>query len=338
MAKLTLVISFVIFLNACSLLNLEERNATWQPISDASYAQLADLDKDGVIQAREECQNTEKGWLVNNWGCPIIEENEKLQELKLYYPYTEVSLEAAEQASLDAFLNNLNSGYQWHLKIKSKLLDNPIFELRAKELIRLLETEHANKVVKIEVQRDNSLSVVRDVIKEGIKIPETVELVIHYKHDSSEIDPKYTDEIRDFVAKFKQENIQSIQIIGHTSLEGKEEYNQNLSHKRAVSLANLLEKKYAISGDYIQTLGFGESAPLSLENTDSAHELNRRIEVNLTALKTVEVQQEVSNDDGRVELFAKAVVAEAAKRWHIYIMEETEVEADQQEFLENSGW
>jgi outer membrane protein OmpA-like peptidoglycan-associated protein len=80
------------------------------------------------------------------------------------------------------------------------------------------------------------------------------------------------------IVKFLQEN-QSvrIEISGHTDNSGSESYNQQLSLKRAASVAEYL-KKQGIDLLRVSQKGYGAQKPLKPNNSDENRKLNRRIE------------------------------------------------------------
>lgn len=76
----------------------------------------------------------------------------------------------------------------------------------------------------------------------------------------------------------QKNNYKSIEIVGHTDNVGTNEYNQNLSLKRAESV-----KKYLlsanISADKITTKGEGSREPVADNATENGKQQNRRIEL-----------------------------------------------------------
>jgi len=70
----------------------------------------------------------------------------------------------------------------------------------------------------------------------------------------------------------------SIHIEGHTDSIGTEEYNLQLSRKRAESVRNYLVSK-GISPERITIFGFGASMPIATNQTEEGRALNRRVEV-----------------------------------------------------------
>jgi outer membrane protein OmpA-like peptidoglycan-associated protein len=66
-------------------------------------------------------------------------------------------------------------------------------------------------------------------------------------------------------------------VVGHTSSEGDEQYNLNLSVKRALSVSLYLQSK-GIQSSRLSTDGKGSSEPITSNDTEEGRKLNRRIE------------------------------------------------------------
>ena len=71
-----------------------------------------------------------------------------------------------------------------------------------------------------------------------------------------------------------------IQIAGHTDSQGAEAYNQDLSARRAASVGTYLTST-GVDASRINTMGFGESTPLSSNDTAAGRAINRRVEVTI---------------------------------------------------------
>ncbi|ABI77457.1 OmpA family protein [Hyphomonas neptunium ATCC 15444] len=71
-----------------------------------------------------------------------------------------------------------------------------------------------------------------------------------------------------------------IQIAGHTDSQGAEAYNQDLSARRAASVGTYLASTGVDSGR-INTIGLGESTPLSSNDTAAGRAINRRVEITI---------------------------------------------------------
>ena len=68
-------------------------------------------------------------------------------------------------------------------------------------------------------------------------------------------------------------------LIGHTDTRGTEDYNLDLSLRRAQSLRDYLTARSGFGEGKIQVEGRGEQEPVAHGNSPSDHELNRRVEI-----------------------------------------------------------
>jgi len=81
--------------------------------------------------------------------------------------------------------------------------------------------------------------------------------------------------------KYKDTNLD---VIGHTDSVGKDDYNRELSYKRAYSVADYLVAQ-GIPGNRLSPLGMGESQPIADNNTEFGRSQNRRVELYITAIE-----------------------------------------------------
>ena len=85
----------------------------------------------------------------------------------------------------------------------------------------------------------------------------------------------------DQVAKMLHDNPRMIiQLEGHTDSKGDPKLNMKLSEKRVVAVKDYLISKGAAKSK-IKTKAFGGTMPLTLDNSEEAHKLNRRVEVRI---------------------------------------------------------
>ena len=68
-----------------------------------------------------------------------------------------------------------------------------------------------------------------------------------------------------------------IEIAGHTDSKGSDEYNLNLSERRAKAVVNYLIDK-GISAKRLTSKGYGETKPIASNDTDDGQQQNRRVE------------------------------------------------------------
>lgn len=87
--------------------------------------------------------------------------------------------------------------------------------------------------------------------------------------------------VLDSVVLVLQEYKQTIIVsAGHTDSRGSEAYNQALSERRADSVAKYLISREVLEAR-IDSVGFGEKAPIADNATDEGRSLNRRVELSL---------------------------------------------------------
>ncbi|MCK4858330.1 MAG: OmpA family protein, partial [candidate division Zixibacteria bacterium] len=68
-------------------------------------------------------------------------------------------------------------------------------------------------------------------------------------------------------------------IEGHTDSDGADDYNMNLSQRRAESVRSYLINEYGIAGERLEAKGWGESKPIDTNNSPEGKANNRRVEL-----------------------------------------------------------
>ena len=74
-----------------------------------------------------------------------------------------------------------------------------------------------------------------------------------------------------------------IEIAGHTDNTGQAQYNQELSQRRARSVAAYLVSR-KVNGDRLLEVGGGENYPIASNETAAGRQLNRRVEITIVPL------------------------------------------------------
>ena len=69
-----------------------------------------------------------------------------------------------------------------------------------------------------------------------------------------------------------------LQVEGHTDSVGTDDYNQQLSEKRAGAVRDYLVQQ-SISADAIEARGFGKTEPVASNDTPEGRQQNRRVEM-----------------------------------------------------------
>lgn len=87
------------------------------------------------------------------------------------------------------------------------------------------------------------------------------------------------DQVADMLATYPR---MVIQLEGHTDIQGDPKKNLALSQQRVDAVKNYLVAKGA-NAKSVKTKAFGGTQPVSRENTEEAHRLNRRVQVRILA-------------------------------------------------------
>ncbi|MFM2598030.1 OmpA family protein [Vibrio fortis] len=125
---------------------------------------------------------------------------------------------------------------------------------------------------------------------ETVRSQEVRQLRILFAHDSFEINPIFSDQITTMAEFLKKYKTASIEIQGYASKVGSNEYNLELSKKRANEVQSEILQN-GIAADRVRIVGFGESR-LEKEGDDpTSHALNRRVTATVVGLEEQIVEE-----------------------------------------------
>ena len=96
--------------------------------------------------------------------------------------------------------------------------------------------------------------------------------------DSANLRPDLQDDIRSVAQNLLRYPNSQIQIIGHTDSTGSASYNQDLSQRRAVSVASVLRGS-GVPSNRVTAFGRGEDQPIVSNLTPEGRAQNRRVEI-----------------------------------------------------------
>ncbi|MBN2413979.1 OmpA family protein [candidate division KSB1 bacterium] len=105
-------------------------------------------------------------------------------------------------------------------------------------------------------------------------------LCLYFNSRSFDLDTTHISLLQKLVKKIKDNNNFKLEINGFTDAEGVEKYNLHLSKKRAEIVYNYFLQN-DIKKEQIKINAFGESMPISDNETSQGRAKNRRVEINL---------------------------------------------------------
>lgn len=207
-----------------------------------------DSDRDGVADYLDECPDTPAGARVNAQGCPLDSDNDGVFDGLDRCPNTPAG------ADVDTTGCPLDSD------------GDGVFD----GLDRCPNTPAGTAVDEV-----------------GCPLPTPEPMVfnldadVHFEFDSAELTTEgqralYV--IGDSLAAHT--DLSTVEVEGHTDSVGNDEYNMNLSLRRAESVRSFLLENYAgLSRIEFSVRGFGETRPVADNSTEEGQALNRRVEI-----------------------------------------------------------
>lgn len=118
---------------------------------------------------------------------------------------------------------------------------------------------------------------------------------VYFDSGSSELDSTDHAVIDSLIEKSMTLDTFVIKVFAHTDNVGQEDFNLKLSQARAGSVHQYLETRSA--GDKTQVAHFGESTPMNANATEEEKAINRRVELQLYEVKSLQwISGKVVND------------------------------------------
>ncbi|WP_425509206.1 OmpA family protein [Vibrio ziniensis] len=115
-------------------------------------------------------------------------------------------------------------------------------------------------------------------------------LHILFANDSNNIPPVFISQIRQMAEFLKTYPSTSIEIKGYASKVGNQNHNLKLSQRRSEAVeAQLL--RYGIESNRVRIVGFGDTELASVEDSETAHAINRRVTASVIGYKSAIVKE-----------------------------------------------
>ncbi|MFA6116233.1 MAG: OmpA family protein [Sphingomonas sp.] len=127
------------------------------------------------------------------------------------------------------------------------------------------------------------------VIRQGDDLILNIPSGINFAYNSAAVEPQFRHTLDQVGQVLGQYDRTYIDIYGHTDSTGSEAYNQDLSERRAGSVADYLETR-GVRGARIGTRGFGELQPIASNDTEQGRAVNRRVEIKIVPIPESDVR------------------------------------------------
>jgi outer membrane protein OmpA-like peptidoglycan-associated protein len=122
------------------------------------------------------------------------------------------------------------------------------------------------------------------VIRRGDDLVLNIPSGITFAYDSSAVQPQFQrtlDQVAQTLAEYKETYID---VYGHTDATGSDAYNQALSERRAIAVADYLAGR-GVQSARIATRGYGKTQPIASNDTDAGRAANRRVEIKIVPIR-----------------------------------------------------
>ncbi|WP_342657934.1 OmpA family protein [Sphingomonas sp. NY01] len=122
------------------------------------------------------------------------------------------------------------------------------------------------------------------VVRQGDDLLLNIPSGITFAYDSANVQPQFQRTLDQVASTLSQYNQTYIDVYGHTDSTGSDAYNQTLSERRAVSVADYLSSR-GVQRARIGTRGFGKTQPIESNDTDAGRAANRRVEIKIVPIR-----------------------------------------------------
>jgi outer membrane protein OmpA-like peptidoglycan-associated protein len=106
---------------------------------------------------------------------------------------------------------------------------------------------------------------------------------ITFDSDQSDVKPEFYDTLNSVALVFQEFDQTLIDVAGHTDSDGSDDYNQDLSRRRAGSVARYLSSQQ-VGRDRFSVDGRGEREPIASNASARGKQQNRRVEITIQPL------------------------------------------------------
>ncbi|NGN99429.1 OmpA family protein [Grimontia sp. S25] len=113
-------------------------------------------------------------------------------------------------------------------------------------------------------------------------VKQSFRLNVTFPNDSSDLRPSNYAKLEQLADFLNDQKNATVTIEGHASKVGNPAYNLTLSQRRADAVAKALVNDFGIDASRVDAIGYGDTVPLIDEDSEYAHDVNRRVMATLS--------------------------------------------------------
>lgn len=121
---------------------------------------------------------------------------------------------------------------------------------------------------------DSGVQVQRDGDNLILLMPSDITFAVN----QSDINPGFYETLNSVAIVLDEFDKTTVSVYGHADSTGPEDYNMQLSQRRALSVSNYMAAQGVAAGR-LQAVGFGETRPVADNSSDAGRSANRRVEI-----------------------------------------------------------
>ena len=129
-----------------------------------------------------------------------------------------------------------------------------------------------------------------EVVRKGDNITLDMPGNVTFAFDSAQLNPQFNSVLDKVAQTLVEYDKTVIEVAGHTDSVGSDAYNQQLSERRANSVAAYLATRGVVNSRVV-TVGAGEAHPVASNETDEGRAQNRRVEITIVPVTQENVEK-----------------------------------------------
>lgn len=242
------------------------------PIGSSPLA--PDQDGDGVPDHRDNCPLTGEGTEVDENGCPRDDDKDGVINNNDACPFTEAGTEVDSRGCKVDGDEDGDGVPDSKDQCPGSEEDTEVNEVGC-------SADTDGDGVTDDVDECGNTPEDLEVDGRGCLIQQTITLSgVNFPFNTATLDPN-AKRILDVLAKqFIANPTMAAEVAGHTDWQGNEDYNQELSERRAEAVADYLIDQ-GVDGANLSAVGYGESQPIGDNETEDGRNANRRVELSI---------------------------------------------------------
>lgn len=238
----------------------------------------SDSDGDGVMDDKDKCPKTPRGWAVDADGCPLDTDGDGVPDGADKCPGTPKGATVDKKgcpsdSDMDGVWDGIDQCPDTPRGAKVDSKGCPLDSDGDGVYDGLDKCPDTPKGAKVDADGCPEVA--------PLFTPEKKQLIlegVNFETNSDRLTPDSRGILDKVAASLKAYQDVRVEVGGHTDARNSDEYNLGLSARRAASVKQYLVGK-GVNASQLETKGYGESTPIATNDTEEGMAKNRRVEL-----------------------------------------------------------